>query len=139
MNRLVVSIMIRAGIKGVGVPSGSRWPREVEGWFRRPVNRVASHSGKARAMFIDSWVVGVKVYGRRPKRLMERRNRMSEVNRRAHLWPALFSGFISCFVIRWANQSWIVERRLLIHRCPGEGSRRAGSRRDGRISGMPKR
>lgn len=61
ISRLVVSIMIRAGISGVGVPSGRRWPRDAEGWFRRPVSSVASHSGKARARFIDSWVVGVNV------------------------------------------------------------------------------
>lgn len=61
MKRLIVSIMIRAGIRGVGVPSGSKCPREVVGWFRRPTSRVASQSGKARAMFIDSWVVGVNV------------------------------------------------------------------------------
>lgn len=54
MRRLVVSIRIRAGIRGVGVPSGSKCPREIEGWFRRPVSRVASQSGKASAMFIDS-------------------------------------------------------------------------------------
>lgn len=54
IRRLVVSIMIRAGIRGVGVPSGRRWPREAEGWFRRPVRSVANQSGKARAMFIDS-------------------------------------------------------------------------------------
>lgn len=85
MRRLVVSIMIRAGINGVGVPSGRRWPRDAEGWFRNPVSRVASHRGKARAMFIDNWVVGVKVYGRRPSRLMERSIKIREVNRRAHL------------------------------------------------------
>lgn len=61
INRLVVSIIMRAGMSGVGVPSGSKWPREIEGWFRRPVRRVASHSGNARARFMDSWVVGVKV------------------------------------------------------------------------------
>lgn len=61
MRRLVVSIIIRAGIRGVGVPSGSRCPREVEGWFRKPVRRVASQSGNASAMFIDNCVVGVKV------------------------------------------------------------------------------
>lgn len=31
MRRLVVSIRIRAGISGVGVPSGKRCPREIEG------------------------------------------------------------------------------------------------------------
>ena len=61
MKRLVVSIRIRAGISSVGVPSGKRCPREIEGWFRRPVSRVASQSGKASAMFMDSWVVGVNV------------------------------------------------------------------------------
>lgn len=61
MSRLVVSIKIKAGIRSVGVPSGKRCPREIEGWFRRPVSSVASQRGKARAMFIDSWVVGVNV------------------------------------------------------------------------------
>ena len=61
ISRLVVSIRIRAGIRGVGVPSGRRWPRDVVGWFRSPVSSVASQRGKARAMFIDSWVVGVNV------------------------------------------------------------------------------
>lgn len=46
--------MIRAGISGVGVPSGRRQPREIEGWFHRPVRRVASQSGNASVMFIDS-------------------------------------------------------------------------------------
>jgi len=54
MSRLIVSIRIKAGIKSVGVPSGRRCPREIEGWFRKPVSRVASWSGKASAMFIDS-------------------------------------------------------------------------------------
>ena len=30
ISKLMVSIMINAGISGVGVPSGSRWPREIE-------------------------------------------------------------------------------------------------------------
>ena len=54
MRRLIVSITIRAGISGVGVPSGKRCPKEVVGWFRRPVSNVASQSGNARAIFIDS-------------------------------------------------------------------------------------
>ena len=100
ISKLVVSIMISAGISGVGVPSGSRWPREIEGWFRNPVRRVASQSGKARAMFIDSWVVGVNVYGSRPSKLIMSKSVISDVRIRAHLWPFLFSGIISCFVIR---------------------------------------
>lgn len=85
ISRLVVSIRIRAGIRGVGVPSGKRCPREIEGWFRRPVRSVASHRGKASAMFIDSWVVGVNVYGSRPSRLIVSRSIISDVKIRAHL------------------------------------------------------
>ena len=84
--------------------------------FRRPVSRVASHRGKARAMFMDSWVVGVNVYGRSPRRLIVR----------------------SC-VIRCRSHSWMVDSRLLIHRLPGDGNNRAGKSRDSRIRGMPSR
>ena len=54
MSRLIVSIKIKIGIRGVGVPSGRRWASEEAGLFRRPISTVASHSGRARAMFIDS-------------------------------------------------------------------------------------
>lgn len=54
MSRLIVSIRIRIGIRGVGVPSGRRWASEEVGLFRRPISTVASHSGRARAIFIDS-------------------------------------------------------------------------------------
>lgn len=105
INRLVVSIRIRAGISGVGVPSGRRCPSEIEGWFRRPVSRVASHRGKARARFIDSWVVGVNVYGSRPRRLISSRKIIRDVRIRAHLCPFLSKGIISCFVTRLTNHS----------------------------------
>lgn len=105
MSRLVVSMRMRAGIRGVGVPSGRRWAREIDGWFRSPVRRVASQRGKASAMFMDNWVVGVNVYGSRPRRLINRRNAISDERMRAHLWPALFSGIISCLVISWKNHN----------------------------------
>lgn len=54
-------IMIRVGISGVGVFLGSRCFKEVEGWFCRFVSKVVSYSGRVKVMFIDSWVVGVKV------------------------------------------------------------------------------
>lgn len=139
MRRLVVSIRIRAGIKGVGVPSGRRWPREMEGWFRRPVRRVASHRGKARARFMDSWVVGVNVYGSRPSRLISSRKIISDVRIRAHLCPFLSRGIISCFVIRLISHSCRVESRPVIHRFPGEGIRRAGNVIAMRIRGIPSR
>lgn len=61
MNRLIVSIIIRTGIRRVGVPSGRRCPRACVGWFRIPMMMVASHRGTASAMLRESWVVGVKV------------------------------------------------------------------------------
>lgn len=85
MKRLIVSMIIKAGIRATGVPSGRRWPRAAVGFFRRPIITVASQRGTARAMFRESWVVGVKVYGRRPSILMEIRNTISDENIRAHL------------------------------------------------------
>lgn len=64
---------------------------------------------------------------------------ISEVSSIAHLWPALFRGIISCFVIRWVSQSWRVDRRLVIQCLSGVGKRRAGNRRDKGISGIPRR
>lgn len=61
INRLIVSMMISTGIRGVGVPSGSRCPRAIVGWFRMPINTVASQRGMARPMFSESCVVGVNV------------------------------------------------------------------------------
>lgn len=139
MSRLVVSIRMRAGINGVGVPSGRRCPKEVEGWFRRPVRRVAIQSGKASAMFMDSWVVGVNVYGSRPSRLIVRSIVIREVRIRAHLWPFLFNGVSNCFVVVFKNHSCRVDKRLVIHRLLGVGSRRAGNRTDSRVRGTPRR
>lgn len=61
MNRLMVSIRIIKGISGVGDPSGSMWASVEDVLVVRPVMIVASHIGMARAMFIDSCEVGVKV------------------------------------------------------------------------------
>lgn len=46
---------------------------------------VASHNGMASPMFNDSWVVGVKVYGKRPRILRVVRNTIKEAKIRAHL------------------------------------------------------
>lgn len=61
INRLIVSIIIRTGIRRVGVPSGNRCPRAWVGWFRIPIITVASQRGTAKAMLRESCVVGVKV------------------------------------------------------------------------------
>lgn len=54
INRLIVSIIIRTGIRGSGVPSGRRCPNATVGWFRIPIMTVASHNGTANPIFNDS-------------------------------------------------------------------------------------
>lgn len=61
IKRLIVSIKIKIGIKGVGVPSGRKWAKEAVIWFRKPIRTVASQNGTARPRFIESCVVGVNV------------------------------------------------------------------------------
>lgn len=61
INRLIVSIMISTGIRGVGVPSGRRCPKAWVGRFRRPIMTVANQKGTASPRLRDSCVVGVKV------------------------------------------------------------------------------
>lgn len=99
IKRLIVSIIIRTGIRRVGVPSGRRWPKEWVGWVRIPRITVANHSGTAKPMFMDSCVVGVKVYGRRPAVLSVIRKSIKDVRSTAHLWPAMLIGRKIC----WAN------------------------------------
>lgn len=104
IKRLAVSIRIRAGIRRGGVPSGRRWPRAAVGFSRNPIITVISQRGTARAMFKESCVVGVNVYGRSPNMLMEIKNTISDANIRAHVCPFIFSGRSSCCVNRLIDQ-----------------------------------
>ena len=61
ITRLIVSITIRRGMRGVGEPSGRRCPSEWVGWLRNPISTVASQRGAASPRLRDSWAVGVKV------------------------------------------------------------------------------
>lgn len=54
MNKLIVSIKIINGIRGVGEPSGNIWASVDDVFVVSPVITVAIHMGMARAMFIDS-------------------------------------------------------------------------------------
>lgn len=56
---------------------------------------VANQSGTARPIFNDSCVVGVNVYGNKPKILSVRIKIISETKIIAHLCPSLFSGISS--------------------------------------------
>ena len=78
------------------MPSGSRCPRAAVGWLRSPIRTVASQKGTAIPIFRDSWVVGVKVYGRSPSMFRVSRKSIREVRRAAHLCPGWFRGRRSC-------------------------------------------
>lgn len=95
IKRLIVSMTISTGIRGTGVPSGSRCPRAAVGWLRRPMSTVASQRGTAMPIFIESCVVGVNVYGRSPSVLRKIINIIKDTRSMAHLCPAGFSGVIS--------------------------------------------
>lgn len=138
MKRLTVSIIISTGIRALGVPSGSRWPRAAVGLLRKPMMTVASQRGTASAMFRESCVVGVNVYGRSPSILMVIRNAIKEANIKAHLCPPMLRGRRSCWVNRLINQFCRVKRRLLAHRLVGVGYRTQGRSRARAIRGMPK-
>lgn len=138
INRLIVSIIIKMGISGMGVPSGKRWPSATVGWLRIPIRTVASHSGTANPIFKDSCVVGVKVYGRSPSILIVIKKIIKEVSSRAHLCPPTFSGSINWLVKRLISQPWIVIRRLLIHRVEGVGYITQGKAIAMAISGTPR-
>lgn len=112
INKLMVSIRIMKGIRGVGEPSGSMWANVDDVLVVKPVITVAIHIGIARAMFIDSWEVGANVYGSRPSKL-DRRISISRLTRkRDHFWPAGDSWWIMFSSTALKNQFVIVEKRF---------------------------
>lgn len=86
------------------MPSGRRCPRAAVGWFRIPIITVANQNGTASPMFRESCVVGVKVYGRSPSMLRDKRKIIKEVRINAHLCPPGFRGRSNCWVKRVINQ-----------------------------------
>lgn len=112
INKLMVSIKIINGISGVGEPSGNMWASVDDVLVVNPVITVAIHIGIARAMFIDSWEVGVNVYGNRPSRL-DRRISVSRLTRkRDHFCPVGESWCIMFNNTVLKNQSMAVEKRF---------------------------
>lgn len=112
ISRLIVSIRIINGIRGVGEPSGSRWASEIDGFFVIPVITVAIHSGMARVMFMDSWEVGVNVYGSRPNRFDRRISRSRLVRTWHHFCPTWVNWFVMFVIIVFNSQMMAVVIRL---------------------------
>lgn len=80
-------MMISIGIRGIGVPCGRKWASEDFVLWRKPKITVPVHSGIAMARFIDSWVVGVNVCGRSPRRLVDPMNIIREISMSDHVRP----------------------------------------------------
>ncbi|MFP1985978.1 hypothetical protein ACLEE6_16735 [Lonsdalea quercina] len=131
-------MIIRIGMRRVGVPSGSRWPREIVGWFRRPTNTVINHIGTASAIFIESCVVGVKVYGNNPSRFKDISNSVRASNMEAHLCPGRLIGSISCFVNILSIQACSVDIRFETSRLDEFRISRGGIIMAIRIRGTPR-
>lgn len=63
----------------MGVPWGRKWANEFFSLYRKPMITAPAHRGIAIARFMDSWVVGVNVCGRSPRRFVEPINIISEI------------------------------------------------------------
>ena len=116
INRLIVSIIINIGIRGVGVPWGRKWARDILGLFRNPIITVPAHNGMAIPIFIESCVVGVKEYGRSPSKLVEAINRIRDKSIRVQVRPCLLCIVIICLVIKRINHICKIWIRLGNHR-----------------------
>ena len=81
------------GMRGRGVPWGRKWARDA----------VPAHRGMAIPRFMDSWVVGVNECGRRPSRLVDPINRISEISMSAHVCPLRLWIDNICFDVSWIN------------------------------------
>ena len=87
MKRLMVSMITSIGISGVGVPCGRKWASDALVLLRKPVITAPAHKGIAIPRFIDSCVVGVNEWGRRPNRFVDPINRIRAININVHVCP----------------------------------------------------
>lgn len=100
INRLMVSITMSIGMRGIGVPWGRKWASDALVLWRKPRITVPAHSGIAIPRFIDSWVVGVKECGSKPNRFVEPINRISDISMRDHFCPVWLWIVIICLDVR---------------------------------------
>jgi len=67
---LTVSISTRRGVSGIGALFGARCASDAIGLNVSPLRTSESHSGIARTIAIDRWLVKEKKYGIRPIRFI---------------------------------------------------------------------
>lgn len=104
---------------------------------RKPVVTVPAHRGIAMARFMDSWVVGVNEWGRRPSRLVVAMKVIREISMRDQVRPLALCIVIICFRVSWISHCWAVTSRLLM-RYLEVGISREGNRIIGTAAGRPR-
>lgn len=70
--KLTDSISTINGIRGAGVPSGTRWAMFILNCFTNLNIIYPSQMGKDKARVNDKWLLEVKTYGNSPNRLVKR-------------------------------------------------------------------
>lgn len=77
---LIVSIKTINGIRTGGVPWGTKWANICLVLLIQPKNIKLNQRGKAKDRVKVIWLVLVKIYGKRPKKLLKRMNVKREIN-----------------------------------------------------------
>jgi hypothetical protein len=77
---LIVSIKTIKGIKTGGVPCGTKWANICFVLLIHPKNIKLNQRGRANDSVRVMWLVLVKMYGNRPKKLLKRINVNNEIN-----------------------------------------------------------
>jgi hypothetical protein len=77
---LIVSIKTIKGINTGGVPCGTKWANICFVLLNQPNNINLNHRGKANDKVIVIWLVLVKIYGKRPRKLLNRIKVKREMN-----------------------------------------------------------
>lgn len=80
-------MIMSIGINIIGVPVGRKWAKDIFVLCRKPKITVPAHSGIARPRFIESCVVVVNVWGRRPSKLLEAIKIISDISISVHERP----------------------------------------------------
>ena len=77
---LIVSIKTIHGIKTGGVPCGTRWANICFVLLIHPKNIKLNQRGRAKESVNVIWLVLVKIYGKRPKKLLNKIKVNREIN-----------------------------------------------------------
>ena len=77
---LTVSIRTISGVRPIGVPAGTRWANMCFVWFSHPKIIKQAQRGRAKDRVIATCLVLVKIYGIRPKKLLNTINLNNEMN-----------------------------------------------------------